>query len=227
MLADVGLAVDHADADDGDGEVGTFLEVVAGEDAQSTGVDGERGVEAVLRGEIGEGRRNGAAALREPAALGGLGTLEIVHDGVVSLQKVVALGGVAEDVVGEQGEHADGVVVAVAPGVGIEGPEEVPGGPMPAPPEVVGQPAEALDALGEVRQMVSRGHRAFSFQPAAPRTMRTGQGVRSATASVMVPKRSFWTVPSSEAPTIRRSYSPRPVSCRMPSTTLGFCATRV
>ena len=53
-LAEVALAVEEADADERDAEVGGALDVVAGEDAEAAGVDRQRLVQAELGGEVGD-----------------------------------------------------------------------------------------------------------------------------------------------------------------------------
>ena len=54
-LAEVALGIEKADADEGQAEVAGLFAVVAGEDAQAAGVDGQRLVEAELGAEVGDG----------------------------------------------------------------------------------------------------------------------------------------------------------------------------
>ena len=64
-LGEVPVAVEEADAEDGDAEVAGRLEVVAGEDAETPGVLRQSGGDAVLGGEISDGgRRVGYLNLR-------------------------------------------------------------------------------------------------------------------------------------------------------------------
>ena len=54
-LAEVALGIEEADADEGQAQVAGLFAVVASEDAQATGVDGQRLVQAELGGEVGDG----------------------------------------------------------------------------------------------------------------------------------------------------------------------------
>ena len=66
-LQEVALAIEQADADEGNIEVGGALDVVAGEDAEAAGVDGQRLVQPELGGEIGHGARpQDAGMFRHP-----------------------------------------------------------------------------------------------------------------------------------------------------------------
>ena len=56
-LQEVSLAVEEADADERDVEIGCALDVIAGEDAEAAGVDGQRLVQAELGREVGDGAR--------------------------------------------------------------------------------------------------------------------------------------------------------------------------
>jgi len=54
-LEEVAFAVEQADADEGNTEVGGTLDVVSGENAQAAGINGEGFVQAKLRGKVGHG----------------------------------------------------------------------------------------------------------------------------------------------------------------------------
>src|SRR5208283_4212008 len=54
-LAEISLAIEKADADEGDPEIGSALDVIAGQNAQSTGINGERFMHAEFGGEISHG----------------------------------------------------------------------------------------------------------------------------------------------------------------------------
>ena len=56
-LPEVALLVKQAHADQRDAEVGRALDVVAGQDAQAAGIDGQRLVQAELGGEVGHRAR--------------------------------------------------------------------------------------------------------------------------------------------------------------------------
>ena len=79
-LPEVALAVEQADADQRDAEIGRALDVVAGEHAQAAGIDRQRFVQAELRGKIrhrmrpqhaGMPRAPGAVRLADTPACGG------------------------------------------------------------------------------------------------------------------------------------------------------------
>ena len=71
VLQEVALAVEEADADEGNVEIGGALDVVAGEDAEAAGVDGQRLVDAELRGEVGDrARAEDAGVGCAPGAVG-------------------------------------------------------------------------------------------------------------------------------------------------------------
>src|SRR5271168_467412 len=53
-LQEVSLAIEEADADERDVQIGCALDMVAGEDAEASGVDGEGLVQAELGGEVGK-----------------------------------------------------------------------------------------------------------------------------------------------------------------------------
>ena len=147
-LAEIAGAVEEADADQGHPEVARRLAVVAGEDAEAARVDAERLVDAELHREVGDRAAQCASVLVEPAPAGAVRVEGVDH----------ALVGAAELRVGEQphpvlgldvDEELDRVVVP-APVLGID-PGEEPGGlRRPAPPEVVGELAQALQARGEL-----------------------------------------------------------------------------
>jgi hypothetical protein len=53
-LAEIALAVEQADGDEGQAQVGGALAVVAGEDAEAAGIDRQAFMEAELGAEIGD-----------------------------------------------------------------------------------------------------------------------------------------------------------------------------
>ena len=88
LLLEVAAAVEEADPDERDPELGRGLEVVAGQDAEPSGVDREALVEAELRGEVGDEEVGGEvpapppgllAAVAREAALHPVQPLEIVR----------------------------------------------------------------------------------------------------------------------------------------------------
>src|SRR5690606_9125701 len=69
-LAEVAPAVDEADTDEGDAQVGSRLQVVAGEDPQAPRVEGDRVVDAELGAQVGHRRLEVAAVAGVPGVLG-------------------------------------------------------------------------------------------------------------------------------------------------------------
>ena len=142
-LAEVAVAVEEADAAEVDVAVGGFLEVVAGEDAEASGVDFQDVVEAVLHAEVGDG---GAAAVGldvEVLAEGGVDGVEAGHEALV-------LGELDEAVVAEAVEQLDGVLADFAEEVLVDAAEEVEAFAVPCPPEVARHFLELLERGGDV-----------------------------------------------------------------------------
>ena len=54
-LAEISLAIEQADADEGDAEIGGALDVIAGQNSESTGIYRERLMHAKFGGEISHG----------------------------------------------------------------------------------------------------------------------------------------------------------------------------
>ena len=147
-LAEISGAIQQPHADERHAEIAGRLAVVSGEDAQAAGVDAQRLVEAELHREVRDGTRQGRALLLVPARPRPI-RVERVDDGLV---------GVAELGVGQQTDPVMGLdvdqqldrVVVTAPVVGIDPREEARRQRRPAPPEVVGQLAQPVHALGQL-----------------------------------------------------------------------------
>ncbi len=144
-LQEVSLAVEEADADERNVEVGGALDVVAGENAEAAGVDGEGFVEAELGGEVGD--RTGAKDAGVGCAPGavGLEVLLLAAVGVVDAAVQHQLGGATLDLVERHlVEEGDWVLVRLAPACWVEIAEEADAVVVPAPPEIAGERPEAL-----------------------------------------------------------------------------------
>ena len=89
-LAEVALAIEQPDADRRQGHVAGRLHVVAGQHAETTRVDPERFVEAVLGAEVGDraGQPVGVAALEPVAGAVGHVRIELGQDVVVLGQEL-------------------------------------------------------------------------------------------------------------------------------------------
>ena len=117
-LLDVALAVEEADADERDAEVGGALQVIPGERAEAARVDGDRLVQRELGREVRDRPRVEHAARRLAPGPG------------------VA----ADELLGRQGgEEGDRVVVHLTPEVGIEVTEDADHLGLPCPQEIARQ----------------------------------------------------------------------------------------
>ena len=146
-LAEIAVLVQQAHSHQRDVQVTGGFQVVAGKDAQTAGVDGQAFAQAVFCGKIGQRllRGQGAEALRR---LGHVG-IEGRHGLVVQPQVTLLVGHDDQPCPGGFFQRGDGVVVAAFPLLFIEGREQVMTFGVPAPPEVVGQLAQAADGRGQ------------------------------------------------------------------------------
>ena len=117
--------------------------MVAGKDAQAAGIDGQAFAQAVFCGEIGQRllRGQGTEVLRRLVHIG----IEGRHGLIVQPQIALLVGHDDQPCPCGFFQRGDGVVVAAFPFLLIEGREQVMAFGVPAPPEVVGQLAQAAD----------------------------------------------------------------------------------
>ena len=153
-LGEVAGLVEQADAHDRDAEVRSGLEVVAGEDAEATGVLRQDSGDAELWAEVGDRLRDPTLVglllrvLLEPAR-GGHVHLEGGARGVDPLDERLIAGKGGELGRAHPGQELHGVFVDLTPASGIDGFKQVSGARVPTPPEVEGEVAQSLDGLGE------------------------------------------------------------------------------
>ena len=151
-LAEVAGLVEQADPDDRDPDVGGRLEVVAGEDAEATGVLRQGGGDAELGAEVGDRRghvlRLLAAPLLVPAVLADV-PVERLLGGVDPLDEGRVGGEPLELLRRDRRQHGDRVLADRGPAGGVDGLEEVAQRRVPAPPQVHGEVAERGDACGQ------------------------------------------------------------------------------
>ncbi len=148
-LGEVAGPVEQADADDRDAEVAGRLEVVAGQDAEATGVLREDLGQAELHGEVGDAARH-PGLLLVPARLG-----QVVG------QVVGGVGEPAQEplVPGQRGqpgrryraEQPDRVAAALPPQLGIDGREQVQRLLVPGPTQVHDKVAQGGQLRGQGR----------------------------------------------------------------------------
>ena len=136
-LAEVRLAVEQADRHQRQPQVGRALEVVAREHAQAARVDGQRFVDAELRGKIGD-----RAHAQRPGVDRGPGPrrAQVVAQLAVGAVDPGAQRGVAREVLeairGEPGQHRDGIVIRGPERLGIEVAKQLDDVRVPGPPQV-------------------------------------------------------------------------------------------
>ena len=119
-LEEVSLAVEEADADERDVEVGGALDVVAGEDAEAAGVDGEGLVQAELGGEVGDGARAQDAGVGCAPGAVGVEVFLLAAVGVVDAAVEHVLGGASLDLFERHlVEQRDWILVGLAPASGV------------------------------------------------------------------------------------------------------------
>ena len=144
-LAEISLAVEEADADEGNAEVGSAFNMVAGEHAEAAGIDRQRFMDAEFGGEIGDGRgAQHAGVARSPGAVG----LQIFLQAAVGVVDAAVQNqfGRAGFELGQRefGEQRNGILIQLAPAERIEIAEKADGVMVPAPPKVASQSPKAL-----------------------------------------------------------------------------------
>ena len=143
-LAEVAGAVEQAHAHERHAEVARRLAVVARQDTQAARVDAERLVDPELHREIGDRAVELRALLREPARAAAV-VVERLHHVAVQADEL-RVGQKPHPLLRlDVDQQLDRVVVA-APGFGVDAREEPCRARRPAPPVVVGQVAQPLDA---------------------------------------------------------------------------------
>src|ERR1039458_7072736 len=144
-LAEISLAIKQAHANQGDSEIGGALDVIAGQNSKSTGIDRERFVHAKFGGEISHGtgpQHTGVA--RTPGSLRIL-VLAQATIGVVDPAVQDEFGGARFELVERiLVQQRDGAVIELTRQQRTEIAEQSGGIVIPAPPQVAGQRPEPL-----------------------------------------------------------------------------------
>ena len=124
--------------------------MVAGEEAQAAGVDGEAFVEAELGGEVGDLDVGFLEVLGEPAW-----AMEVIvqlgFDPVKVGKEAIVFGEFVEPSLRDQAAQADGAVIDLVPQLRIDAGEERNRFGVPAPPKVVCDSAQGLQAWWQRR----------------------------------------------------------------------------
>ena len=185
-LAKVALGVHKADSEEGDAEVTGLFEVVAREDAEAAGIDGDRVVKAELGRKVGDRPRvEVGVCLAVPLVAVAHVGVEAHHDLVEFAAEGDIGGQLLELFGGHAAQHFDGVVAGGAPEGIVPEAKEVAGVGLPDPPEVVDELIEPRDRLGELdRVIVLAGDKhgfdnSFSGRPRRP--MMTTEGLYTQT----------------------------------------------
>ena len=150
---EVPLRVHEPDADERHAEVARFLAVIAGEHAETAGVDRERLVQRELGGEVGNRSAELRKAARPPGVARAARLVERGDSPVVQLEERGVGVGLFEPRARHEAQHAHRVVRGLPPERVIEAPEHLAGFGVPAPPQVDGEVFEAADAFRKGRQV--------------------------------------------------------------------------
>jgi len=150
-LTEVAAAVEESDTDEGDAKVAGGLEVVTGEDAEATGIDGKTLVESEFGTEVGDAAvvTLGGESAVEPG--GGFDVLlqvfsadiEFGEEDLVFDEVLLSLGR-------EPVDEFDGVVFELFPEFSIDFAEEGLGVVIPSPAKVVSQFAQRQELRREI-----------------------------------------------------------------------------
>jgi hypothetical protein len=150
VLAEVALLVEEPHRHQGDPEVARALEMVPGEDAESARVDRQALGDAVLGGEVGDQRAGG------PPPVPGRVLVQVgaqpLEGAVVEGEEAVGAGERLEPLLRDGAEEQHRVLVRPVPEVAVQPAEDGAQVVVPGPAQVVGDLAQAREALGE------RGH---------------------------------------------------------------------
>ena len=154
-LAEVARAVEQADPDHRHAEVAGRLEVVAGEHAEAARVLGKDLADAELGGEVGD-PGGGVGQGLVPAGLVEV-ALQVLEQGLLTGQEIGVGGRLLEHVGVGLVQHPQRVVPGGLPAGGVDGAEQLLGGGVPAPAEVVGEDAQWSEGVrhgGQHRESV-------------------------------------------------------------------------
>ena len=142
-LGEVTVTVQQADRRHVDFHIGGFLQVVAGQDTQTAGIDLQRRVDTVLHAEVGHaGTLAGSLFIH-------IG-LELLVHGVHPDKERRILFQFAVLLERNLVEQQERIAAGLFPQLGINPAEQVDGRLIPAPPEILGQGVEGTEPLGQL-----------------------------------------------------------------------------
>jgi hypothetical protein len=150
-LGEIALAIEQADGDEGQAQIGGALAMVAGEDAQAAGIDRKALVEAELGAEIGDQ----VAGLQLQGHVPAQGLAHVGVEGrqhaVVAAQEDVVFRRLGQAFLVHPLEEGLGIVVDRVPQTRMQAGEQGAGGTIPGVPEVVRQFGQARQAARDAR----------------------------------------------------------------------------
>jgi hypothetical protein len=148
ILAKITHLIEKADTDERKAEVAGGFEMVAGENAESPGKNGKAFGDAKFKREISDEEILvfGVFALIPGTHAGEIG-VQAFGDAVEVGEEGIVLGGGFKEGLINAAQHTDRIVSGSFPEVAIEAAEEVDGGVVPAPTEVVGDLQEGLQSV--------------------------------------------------------------------------------
>ena len=142
-LGEIAVAIQEAHGDQVHVHVGSLLQVVAGQDAETAGIDLQGGVQAVFHAEIGDGRIRPLGLRRHVG-------VEFGQDGVHLPEEEFILGKLLETLDTHGIQDGQRIVAGGMPDLGVDGPEQILCALVPAPPEVLGKPLQRGKFGGQV-----------------------------------------------------------------------------
>jgi len=153
VLVQVPFRVHEPDGNERDPEIAALLEVIAGKETKTPGIERKRVLEPVLGREVGDRE---IAVMRvpggKPAVLGIQLVPEPAHHDIVMPEVLGVVGSGKQGLFGKFMQHPHRVMDTLAPCRGVELLEDQLYRRIPAPPEVVGKVNETGDPFRDMRE---------------------------------------------------------------------------
>jgi len=160
ILAKIAFLIEKADTHERKAEVAGGFEMIASENAEASGKDRKTFGNAEFEREIGDEEILvfGVLALIPGTQAGEIG-VEAFGNALEMGEEGIVLGGGFEDALINAAQHTDRIVAGSFPKVAIEAAEEIDGGVVPAPTEVVGNLQEGFQSVWQGGTNFKRGDR--------------------------------------------------------------------
>ena len=160
LLSEIAVPIEQTDRNEIQIEIAGRFAMVAGKDAQATGVIRDRFVETEFGGKIGNRIFDCAASARFSVGIVASKIfLEFFKNLVEVAEKIFVLSEFLQPGLPRKLQHADGIVICAVPQLGIEMPEEPARGWLPSPPKIVSQFTEWFQHLRQSGRHVERLYR--------------------------------------------------------------------